>query len=247
LSFKAIRVNLINKAPLSILMTLSIDEMATFCKKKGFVYPTSEIYGGFSGFFDFGHLGVELENNIKRELWKAFVESRDDVVGMDGAIIAHPKVWEASGHVTSFEDVMVMCHKCHFRARADTFIEEKLNRAADGLSAKDMAGIIKSEGLSCPNCKSELKEPTDFNLMLKTSIGSSKDSSAEAFLRPETAQLIFTNFRLVFDNARLKLPCGIAQAGKAFRNEISPRDFLFRTREFEGSGNTSRCCPSTTG
>ena len=159
-------------------MKLTIDEMATFCKRKGFVYQTSEIYGGFSGFFDFGPLGTELKNNIKRELWKSFVQSREDIVGIDGAIISHPKVWEASGHVTSFEDVMVSCTACDFKARADTFIEEKLNRPADGLSAGEMAGIIKEEGLSCPKCKSRLKEPSDFNLMLKTDIGAGIDRNA---------------------------------------------------------------------
>ncbi len=214
-------------------MEISIDELATFCKRKGFVYPNSEIYGGLAGFYDFGPYGVELKNNIKAEWWKAHVRQRDDIVGIDGCIIANPKVWEASGHVSSFTDALIDCKKCGNRLRADQFIEEKLKIKTDGFSIQKIREVIEENKLVCPRCRSEFGEPKAFNLMFTTSVGPISDSSSKAYLRPETAQLIFTNFRLVQENARLKLPFGIAQIGKSFRNEISPRDFLFRVREFE--------------
>ena len=212
---------------------ITIDEMAAFCKRKGFVYPSSEIYGGISGFYDFGHLGVELKNNIKQEWWKTFVQQRDDIVGIDGSIVTHPMVWKASGHVDGFTDILVDCKKCGMRYRADTLIEDKLKIAADGMQIQEISKKIKDSKIKCQKCGSELGEPKRFNLMFTTNVGPVQSSSSAAFLRPETAQLIFANFRLVQENARLKLPFGIAQMGKAFRNEISPRDFLFRMREFE--------------
>lgn len=190
-------------------MTISIEDMATFCKKKGIAYPNSELYGGLSGFFDFGPLGVEIKNNIKQELWKCFVQYRPDVVGIDGAIISSPKIWEASGHVKEFTDPVLACRKCKSKFKAD---EESVNEGA------------------CPKCKIPLDKVDDVNLMFKTFVGS---SSEETYLRPETAQLIFANFKTLSQTQRVKLPFGIAQIGKAFRNEISPRDFLFRVREFE--------------
>ncbi len=188
---------------------ISVEEMAVFCKKKGFIYQSGEIYGGFAGFWDFGHLGVELNNNLKSEWWKFHVSQRKDVVGIDGSIITHPQVWKASGHVDSFNDVFVVCKKCKKPGKVD----------------RHELGKVKCE------CGGEYDEKTakDFELMFKTKVG----ESGEAFLRPETAQLIFTNFKFVQENARMKLPFGIAQVGKAFRNEIAPRDFLFRSREFE--------------
>ena len=212
---------------------LSIEDMAVFCKKKGFVYPNSEIYGGFSGFWDYGHLGVELKNNIKNEWWKYHVQSREDIVGIDGSIITHPKVWEASGHVESFQDIMLACSKCKEKIRADHFIEEKLKINVEGHKAEEINSIIKKNRLKCPKCSSDFNDTEQFNLMFSTSVGPKEDRSSVAYLRPETAQLMFADFKLVVDNARLKLPFGIAQAGRAFRNEISPRDFLFRSREFE--------------
>ncbi|MAE42341.1 glycine--tRNA ligase [Candidatus Woesearchaeota archaeon] len=212
---------------------LSIEAMATFCKKKGFVYPSAEIYGGLAGFWDFGHLGVELKNNIKNEWWNYHVKQREDIMGIDGSIITHPKVWEASGHVENFEDVMLTCSKCNEKTRADHLIEEKLKTNVEGRSVDEINKIIKKNNLKCPKCNSDFKELKKFSLMLKTSIGPLEDKSSISYLRPETAQLIFANFKLVSDNARLKLPFGIAQIGKGFRNEISPRDFLFRCREFE--------------
>ena len=212
---------------------LSIEGMAVFCKKKGFVYPNSEIYGGFSGFWDYGHLGVELKNNIKNEWWKYHVQSRGDIAGIDGSIITHPKVWEASGHVESFQDIMITCSKCREKVRADHFIQEKLKINVEGHKADEISDIIKKNRLTCPKCNSDFEDTKQFNLMFRTVAGPKEDKSSVAYLRPETAQLMFTDFRLVVDNARLKLPFGIAQVGRAFRNEISPRDFLFRSREFE--------------
>ena len=212
---------------------LTIEEMATFCKRKGFVYPNSEIYGGIAGFYDFGHLGVELKNNIKKEWWKTFVQQRDDVVGIDGSIVANPMVWKASGHVDGFTDVLVDCRKCGSRFRGDQLIEDKLKIKTHGMSLEEISRILKEKKLKCLKCGSELGEPKRFNLMFTTNVGPVQTSSSIAYLRPETAQIIFANFKLVQENARLKLPFGIAQIGKAFRNEISPRDFLFRMREFE--------------
>ncbi|MCK5282449.1 MAG: glycine--tRNA ligase [Nanoarchaeota archaeon] len=212
---------------------ISIEEMAAFCKRKGFVYPSAEIYGGLSGFFDFGHLGVELKNNLKQEWWKFHVKQREDIVGIDGSIITNPKVWQASGHAENFEDLMLTCTKCKEKIRADTFIEDNLKVAADGMKADEINKTVKENNLKCPKCKSDFEEVQEFNLMFTTNVGPKQDSSSKAYLRPETAQLMFTNFKLVTDNARLKLPFGLAQIGKAFRNEISPRDFLFRCREFE--------------
>jgi len=212
---------------------LSIQDIAVFCKKKGFVYPNSEIYGGLAGFFDYGPLGVELKNNIKNNWWKTFVQDREDVVGIDGSIVTNPMVWKASGHVDSFLDFIVTCPKCKKQYRADHLIEDALGIATEGISLKGVKDIIKKNKIKCPKCSSELSEPKPFNLMFKTNVGPVEDEKSTAYLRPETAQLIFTDFKLVAENSRLKLPFGIAQIGKAYRNEISPRDFLFRCREFE--------------
>jgi len=211
----------------------TIEQIAAFCKRKGFVYPSSEIYGGIAGFYDFGHLGTELKNNIKKEWWKTFVQQRDDVVGIDGSIITSPMVWKASGHIDGFSDVLVDCKKCGSRFRADTLIEEKLKISAAGMPFEDISKEMARHKIKCQKCGGDLGEPKRFNLMFSTHIGPIEASSSKSFLRPETAQIIFANFRLVQENARLKLPFGIAQIGKAFRNEISPRDFLFRMREFE--------------
>ncbi len=191
---------------------LGIDELAMFCKRKGFVYPSSEIYGGLGGFWDFGHLGVELKNNIKKEWWKFYVQQREDIAGIDGSIITNPKVWEASGHVASFVDVAVACKKCGNKKKID----------------KHEVGKVK-----CEKCKGEFLNKGEFNPMFVTSVGPIKEDSIKAYLRPETAQLIFANFKAVQENARMQLPFGIAQVGKAFRNELSPREFMFRCREFE--------------
>ncbi len=210
---------------------LSTEDMAVFCKKKGFIYLNSEIYGGMAGFFDFGPLGVELNNNIKRAFWKEFVQKRDDIIGIDGSIISSPKVWEASGHVENFEDIILKCTKCKEQYRADHIIEDVLKISADGMPSQKINELIKKNNIKCQKCKSELEEISEFNLMFKTNVGPEKGNTA--YLRPETAQLIFANFKIVSETSRIKLPFGIAQVGKAFRNEISPRNFLFRCREFE--------------
>ena len=189
---------------------ISVEEMASFCKRKGFVYQSGEIYGGLAGFWDFGHLGVELKNNLKQNWWNFFVRGREDIVGIDGSIITNPKVWKASGHEDSFSDVLVVCKKCKKPDKVD----------------KHEIGKVK-----CVNCGGEIDwdNVKEIKQMFKTDVGIDNF----AYLRPETAQLIFADFKLVYDNARVKLPFGIAQIGKSFRNEIAPRDFLFRLREFE--------------
>lgn len=187
---------------------IGIEELATFCRKKGFVYPSGEIYGGLGGFWDYGHLGVELVNNLKKEWWKFHVHQREDIEGIDGSIITNPKVWKASGHVGSFIDIIVKDKKTGKKSKIDAHEIEEVKKS----------GKYEIEG--------------EFNPMFTTKVGPSGEG-VEAYLRPETAQLIFSNFKFVQENARLKLPFGIAQIGKAFRNEISPREFLFRAREFE--------------
>jgi len=215
-------------------MTKNIEEMAVFCKAKGFVYPNSEIYGGFSGFYDYGPLGVELKNNIKQSWWKTFVQNREDVVGIDGTTITHPKVWQASGHIDCFSDFMIYCKKNKKQFRADQLLEDVLKINTEGLSKGGIIKHIRDNKKKFDLAGYDLvEEISDFNLMFKTYVGPSQTEDSVSYLRPETAQLIFTNFRAVFDTMRQKLPFGIAQIGKAYRNEISPRDFLFRTREFE--------------
>ena len=191
---------------------ITIDEIANFCKRKGFVYPSAEIYGGLAGFWDYGHIGTELKNNIKAQWWKHHVHSREDITGIDGSIITNPKVWEASGHVENFTDIAVVCKKCKNKFKVD---EQEL------------------EGTKCDKCGSNVESKGKFVPMFTTQVGPIEEDSTLAYLRPETAQLIFTNFKLVQENARMKLPFGIAQIGKAFRNEIAPRNFIFRVRELE--------------
>lgn len=211
---------------------LGTDDMALFCKSKGFIYLNSELYGGMKGFFDYGPLGAEMKKNLKDSWWKYHVQDREDIVGIDGSIITHPKVWEASGHAANFADVMVEDTKTGEKHRADVLIEEQAAMPADGLSAEEMWKIIQEKKITSP-AGNPLAMPEHFNLMFTTHIGPKSDKENIAYLRPETAQLMFVNFRQIVENARLKLPFGIAQMGKAFRNEISPRNFLFRCREFE--------------
>ncbi len=234
-------------------MPITIEEMAVFCKKKGFVYPNSDIYSGLSGFFDFGPLGAELKNNIKAQWWKTHVQQRDDMVGIDGSIIASQKVWVASGHVAMFSDVVLDCPKCHNRVRADHYIETTLNISSASLTPKQIGEMVEKKELLCPKCKTPFSESKPFNLMFKTFVGPTEEESAVAYLRPETAQIIFADFKLIAETARKKLPFGIAQMGKSFRNEISPRDFLFRCREFEQMEieyfihpNQAQACPYIT-
>ncbi len=187
-----------------------MEKLMSLCKRRGFIYQSSEIYGGQSACWDFGPLGVEVKNNIKRLWWKAMVQENDNIVGIDASIIMHPRVWEASGHVEGFNDPMVDCKECKRRFRAD-----QIDTAA------------------CPECGGELTDIRQFNLMFKTHIGPVEDSASIAYLRPETAQGIYVNFLNVVNSSRQKIPFGIAQVGKAFRNEITPGNFIFRSREFE--------------
>jgi glycyl-tRNA synthetase len=205
-----------------------LDTIVSLSKRRGFVYPSSEIYGGLRASWDYGPLGVEMKNNVKRQWWTSMVQERDDIVGLDSSVILAREVWEASGHVTEFVDPLVECQACHKRFRADHLTEayeEKHGHApADGLA-----------NIACPNCgtKGAFTEPRVFNLLLRTYLGVVEDDSALAYLRPETAQGIFINFRNVLQTSRKKVPFGIGQIGKSFRNEITPGNFIFRTREFE--------------
>ena len=196
-----------------------MDKIVSLCKRRGFIFPGSEIYGGLQNSWDYGPLGVELKNNIKHLWWKRFVHERGDVVGIDAALIMNPKVWEASGHTKHFNDPLIECRKCHSRFREDEL--RVLRQAQD----------IKKD--SCPHCDGALTEVKQFNMMFQTTLGPSYDSEYKVYLRPETAQAMFVDFKNVMDTMRLKLPFGIAQIGKAFRNEITPGNFIFRTREFE--------------
>jgi glycyl-tRNA synthetase len=187
-----------------------MEKIVSLCKRRGFVFPGSEIYGGLANSFDYGPLGVELKNNIKNLWWKKFVHERDDMVGIDAALIMNTKVWEASGHLKTFNDPLAECKKCHHRFRAD-----------------------KIDSKKCPDCGGELTTAKQFNLMLKTFLGPVEDAENTVYFRPETAQAMFVDFKNVLDTTRRKVPFGIAQIGKAFRNEITPGNFIFRTREFE--------------
>ena len=204
------------------------EKITSLAKRRGFVFPSSEIYGGAGATWDFGPLGVELKNSVKQTWWRAMVQLRDDVVGLDGAILMHPRVWEASGHVENFTDPLVECRNCRKRFRLDELPD------GDALATAWRAGTLDLSGVGCPNCgQKKLADPRRFNLMFKTFVGPVEDSASVAWLRPETAQAIFVDFENVQQSARRRLPFGIAQIGKAFRNEITPGNFIFRSREFE--------------
>lgn len=205
-----------------------MDLLVALCKRRGFVYPDSEIYGGFANAWDFGPYGTELKNNIRDAWWKRFVHLKDDVVGIDTPIIQHPKIWEASGHLQTFSDPLVDCKKCHRRFRADHLMEAK--QAEPGYDKEKPMDI---KNLRCPECGGDFTDIKNFNLMFKTSVGVTDDASSVAYLRPETAAGMFTAWKNIRDSMRKKLPFGIAQIGKAFRNEITPGNFIFRLREFE--------------
>lgn len=211
-----------------------MSRIVALCKRRGFIYPGSEIYGGLANTWDYGPLGAELKRNVKEAWWKRVVRERDDVVGLDSAILMHPKTWEASGHLKNFNDALIDCKTCKARFRADHLIEQKLQLDVEGKSEAEMTGIIKEKGIKCPVCgNATWTEARSFNLMFKTFQGTTEESITTVYLRPETAQGIFVNFKNVVDTCRVKLPFGIAQIGKAFRNEITPGNFIFRTREFE--------------
>ena len=206
------------------------EKIVNLAKRRGFVFPSAEIYGGFSGFYDYGPVGIEIVNNIKREWWKSMVYENSNILGIGGAIITHPKVWEASGHALQFVDYLVKCKKCGQSFRADHLVEDILKKNVKP-DKKEIEEIIREINLRCPKCKGELGEVKEFNLMFKIKVG--PEGGQISYLRPETAQLIYINFKNILDTGRQKIPFGIAQIGKVFRNEISPRDFLFRMREFE--------------
>ena len=209
---------------------MDVEKIISLAKRRGILFPNSEIYGTFAGFFDYGNYGSELKRNVENSWWKHFVNDRDDMVGIDGAIITHPDVWKASGHLESFNDPLVECTKCKKKFRADHLVETELKISVDGLSQDHLKDLMEKHKIRCPECKGELKFLQPFNLMFKTSVGA--EVGNVAYLRPETAQVIFTNFKIVQQSSRKKLPFGIAQIGKSFRNEISPRNFVFRAREF---------------
>ncbi|MBU1151507.1 glycine--tRNA ligase [Patescibacteria group bacterium] len=212
-----------------------MEKVTALCKRRGFVYPGSEIYGGLANTWDYGPYGAQLKQNIKNHWWKTFVSKREDIVGLDAAILMNPKVWEASGHVGNFADPLMDCKKCKERIRGDKLIEEHLGiDAAVGKSLEEVSKIVKENNLKCPKCKScDWTEARSFNLMFKTHLGVTEESQSAVYLRPETAQGIFVNFKNVIQTTRSRIPFGIAQIGKAFRNEITPGNFTFRTREFE--------------
>jgi glycyl-tRNA synthetase len=196
-------------------MTVTMDTLVSLCKRRGFIFPSSEIYGGLSSAWDYGPLGVELKNKIRDFWWKEMTQLHDNIVGLDAAILMHPRVWEASGHVENFTDPLVDCKKCKQRFREDMIPDE--NRVSK----------------KCPECGGDLTEPRNFNLMFRTHIGPVEDDASIVYLRPETAQGIYVNFKNVVQSGRVKIPFGIAQIGKAFRNEITTKNFIFRTCEFE--------------
>ncbi|MGL4985929.1 MAG: glycine--tRNA ligase [Treponemataceae bacterium] len=195
--------------------TISMEKIVSLCKRRGFVFQSSEIYGGQAGAWDYGPLGIELKNNIQKAWWRAMTQLHDNIVGLDAAILMHPRVWEASGHVANFSDPLVDCKKCKSRFRSDNMDQQKLEKR------------------ECPQCGGELTEPREFNLMFKTHIGAAEDTASVVYLRPETAQGIYVNYKNIIQSNRLKIPFGIAQVGKAFRNEIVTKNFIFRTCEFE--------------
>jgi len=203
-----------SKSPAAVQDLKDMSDLVSLCKRRGFVFPSSEVYGGINACWDYGPLGIELKRNVKERWWRAMTD-REDVEGLDAAILMHPRVWEASGHVAGFVDPLVDCKKCKSRFRADKI---------------DPQAVVEKK---CPECKGELTDPRQFNLMFKTFMGPLEDSASVIYLRPETAQGIYVNFLNVQQSSRQKIPFGISQIGKAFRNEITPGNFIFRTREFE--------------
>ena len=232
-------------------MVKSMETIVNLCKARGYIYPGSEIYGGLANTWDYGPLGVELKNNIK-SLWrKKFIQENPNNVGLDAAILMNPSVWVASGHVGGFTDPLIDCKECKTRHRADKLIEEWAHEngkdmIADGMSDEEMINFINENNICCPNCgKHNFTSIRKFNLMFKTFQGVTEDAKSEIYLRPETAQGIFVNFKNVMRTTRKKLPMGIGQIGKAFRNEITPGNFIFRIREFEQMELEFFCKPGT--
>ena len=229
-------------------MEVSMEKFVAFLKSQGFVYQGSEIYGGLANAWDYGPLGVELLNNIKNAWWKKFIQESPYNVGMDSAILMNSKVWVASGHVGGFSDPLTDCKKCGMRFRADKLIEDHSNGelTGDGMSNEELMDYIKAHSIACPNCGAhDFTDIRKFNLMFKTNMGVIEDAKNAVYLRPETAQGIFVNFKNVQRTSRKKIPFGIGQIGKSFRNEITPGNFIFRTREFEQMELEFFCKPGT--
>jgi glycyl-tRNA synthetase len=215
-----------------------MQKIVSLCKRRGFIYPSSEIYGGFAAIYDYGPYGVELENAVKREWWKAMVQLREDIVGLDSSIFMHPRVWEASGHVSGFSDPLVECKKCHSRLRVDHLLEDIGVMADEKMSEEEINKIFNEnkKNIKCPSCgKSDFSDAKKFNLLVMSNLGNFTEKWNEdpSYLRGETCQGIYINYKNILDSSRVKIPFGIAQIGKAFRNEITARQFTFRTREFE--------------
>jgi len=224
-----------------------LEDIVSLCKRRGLIFQSSEIYGGLASCYDYGPLGVELKNNVKKAWWKSTVQMRDDVVGLDCSILMHPLVWKASGHADKFADLIAECKKCNTRTRVD-HLQNHAEEHTEHIAID--AAIATSGDLSnkvCPNCGSvgKFTEPMPFKLMFETQMGANVDDSMTLYLRPETAQGIFANFRNVLDTARIKIPFGIAQIGKSFRNEVTTKAFIFRTREFEQAELEFFCEPGT--
>lgn len=230
---------------------MEMDTIVNLAKTRGFVFPGSEIYGGLANTWDYGPLGVELKNNVKQAWWKKFIQESPYNVGLDAAILMNPKTWEASGHLSNFNDPMIDCKECKSRHRADKLIEDVIQQeddtfVADGLSFDEMKNIIEERDIKCPNCGAHnYTDIRQFNLMFKTFQGVTESSTNEIFLRPETAQGIFVNYKNAQRTMRKKLPFGIGQVGKSFRNEITPGNFTFRTREFDQMELEFFCKPGT--
>ncbi len=234
-------------------MEKTMDKIVTLCKGRGFIYPGSEIYGGLANTWDYGNLGVELKNNVKKAWWQRFVTGNKYNVGVDCAILMNTQTYVASGHISSFSDPLIDCKECHERFRADKIIEDwahdndfELTDSVDGWDNDKMMGFIKEHGIACPTCgKHNFTDIRQFNLMFKTFQGVTEDAKNTVYLRPETAQGIFVNFKNVQRTSRKKIPFGIGQIGKSFRNEITPGNFTFRTREFEQMELEFFCEPGT--
>jgi len=230
---------------------LTMEKLVGLCKNRGYVYPGSEIYGGLANTWDYGPLGVELKNNVKKAWMKKFVQETKHNVGLDSAILMNPKAWQASGHLSNFSDPLIDCKECKTRHRADKLIEEWMHEhncdeVVDGWSDEKMVEYMENNHIACPNCgKENFTNIRKFNLMFKTFQGVTEDTTSTIYLRPETAQGIFVNFKNTLRTTRRKLPMGIAQIGKSFRNEITPGNFTFRTREFEQMELEFFCKPGT--
>ncbi len=230
----------------------SMEKLVALCKGRGFIFPGSEIYGGLANSWDYGPLGVELKNNVKRAWWKKFVQENDLNVGLDAAILMNPKVWVASGHVSTFNDPLIDCRSCKMRHRADKLVENyaRENHLTDvvveSMTQEELVSFIREKQVPCPGCgKSDFTDIRKFNLMFKTHQGVTEDTANEVYLRPETAQGIFVNFPAIQRTTRRKLPFGVCQVGKSFRNEITPGNFIFRIREFEQMELEFFCKPGT--